>query len=64
MLLKGPPGMGKTSLLAKLAWSFVRTSYRVLLYAPSNTAMDELFARTMAHLSISLAEENSDYMDI
>ena len=64
MLLKGPPGTGKTSLLAKLAWSFVRTGHRVLLCAPSNAATDELFARTMAHLSVSLVEGNSDYMGI
>src|SRR5438876_6166799 len=64
MLLKGPPGTGKTSLLAKLAWSFVRTGHRVLLCAPSNAATDELFARTMAHLSVSLAEGNPDYMGI
>ena len=56
--------MGKTSLLAKLAWSFIRTSHRVLLCTPSNAAMDELFTRTMAHLSVSLAEGNSDYMGI
>ena len=64
MLLKKLSGMGKTLLLTKLAWSFIRTGYRVLLYAPSNAATDELFTQTIAYLSVSLVEGNSDYIGI
>ncbi|MFZ5901844.1 MAG: DEAD/DEAH box helicase [Bacillota bacterium] len=47
----GPPGTGKTEVLAAIAAEHYRAGYRVLIAAHSNVAVDNAIARVAAHLS-------------
>jgi len=44
--LWGPPGTGKTNTLAVLVANLIRSGKRVLIAAPSNTAVDQLLEAT------------------
>jgi len=48
-LVHGPPGTGKTTTVVELIRRAVRRGQRVLACGPSNMAVDNLFARLLAH---------------
>lgn len=52
----GPPGTGKTTTMGALAATLVMNGYRVLLAAPSNSALDQLLFTTYSRLC--LLEQN------
>jgi hypothetical protein len=45
VLIQGPPGTGKTFLLEQIAREFCRQGLRILITAPSNTAIDNICRR-------------------
>ncbi len=47
LLIQGPPGAGKTKVIAALTKVFVSQGYRVALAAYTNQATDTMLARTM-----------------
>lgn len=47
----GPPGTGKTKTIGALASLLVTQGYRVLITAPTNTALDTLLLSSYNHLS-------------
>jgi superfamily I DNA and/or RNA helicase len=48
-LIHGPPGTGKTTTVVELIRRAVRRGQRVLVSAPSNTAVDNLLEKLVAH---------------
>lgn len=44
-LIHGPPGTGKTTTLSSLIFTFVQAKKKVLVTAPSNTAVDNLLEK-------------------
>ncbi|MCF6177047.1 MAG: AAA domain-containing protein [Victivallaceae bacterium] len=45
VLIQGPPGTGKTSVIAKIVETMSRRGNRILVAAPSNTAVDNICRR-------------------
>lgn len=52
-IVHGPPGTGKTTTLAEAVFQLVKTGKKVLVSAPSNTAVDNI-AKTLLQLNIKL----------
>jgi Cdc6-like AAA superfamily ATPase len=65
-ILYGPPGTGKTSTLIELInqVNILRKSFRVLIAAPSNTAVDVICMRLQNFTKEELIRFNSHQRDI
>jgi len=59
-LIQGPPGTGKTSVLEKVVRHLCLQKKRILVAAPSNTAVDNICRRLMADLPVIRFGRNMD----
>lgn len=55
-VIHGPPGTGKTTTLVELIFQFIHAGKRILVSAPSNTAVD--------NIGLKLAQLNLDFLRV